>query len=303
MNSIRHVEDIAFHINMSFDPKTNIFPYPIITDNHYIIVRKNNGKIFDEHYNYVDRSFWFKFKQFISRLVIVPIVFPLTRIRIGLKIEGKENLKKNKKLIKKGVISISNHIHMWDYLCIMNAIKPIRPHILAWQRNLTGESASLVRLVGGIPIPENNMKASVAFMMHTTKMLNDGGWLHIMLEGSMWEYYRPIRPFKRGAAYYAIKADKPIIPFAFSYREPSKFRKKVFKQIALLTLHIGEPIYVNKNLKGVEKEIDLTKRMHEAVAKLAGLSKEEDIYEPIFNNSRRIDYYTDTYGIGYKGSK
>ncbi len=288
---------------MSFDPKTNKYPYPEITDNHYLVVRKNNGKIFDEHYNYVDRSFWFKFKQFISRLLIVPIVFPLTRIRLGLKIEGKENLKKNKKLIKKGVISISNHIHMWDYLCIMNAIKPIRPHILAWQRNLSGESASLVRLVGGVPIPENNMKASTAFMMHTIKMLNDGGWLHIMPEGSMWEYYRPLRPFKRGAAYFAIKANKPIIPFGFVYREPGKIRKKVFKQIALLTLRVGEPIYPNNELKGVEKEIDLTRRTHEAVAKLLELTPDENMYEPIFNDSKRIDYYTTEYGKGYKGSK
>lgn len=286
-----------------FDPKTNKFPYPECTDGHYIIVKKDNGKIFDEHYHYVDRSFGFKFKQFLSRFIIVPIVFPLTRIRMGLRIEGKEILKKHKEEFKNGVISISNHIHMWDYLCVMNAIKPRRPHVLAWKRNLTGESAGLVRLVGGIPIPEGSMRASAIFMLDVCKMLNEGGWLHIMPEGSMWEYYRPLRPFKQGAAYFAIKANKPIVPFAFVYREPNKLRKNVFHQIACLTLRIGEPIYVNNELKGKEKEKDLTIRMHEAVAKLMELTPEENMYEPIFNNSKRIDYYTSEYGAGYKGSK
>ena len=124
-----------------------------------------------------------------------------------------------------------------------------------------------------------------------------------MPEGSMWEYYRPLRPFKRGAAYLAIKADKPILPLAFSYREPSRLRKKLFGQIALLTLHVGEPLYVDKSLKGVERELDLTRRMHEAVAKLMELTPEENMYEPIYNNSKRIDYYTSEYGKGYKGSK
>ena len=286
-----------------FDPKTDKYPYPEYTDHHYIKVKKNNGKIFDENYHYVDTSFFFWLKQTFSRIIIFLIVFPLARVRLGLKIEGKQILKEHKKEFKKGVISISNHIHMWDYLSIMLAVKPRRPHVLAWKVNLTSENAGLVRLVGGIPIPEGNMKASQVFMLNVLGMLNKGGWLHIMPEGSMWEYYRPLRPFKRGAAYLAIKADKPILPLAFSYREPSRLRKKLFGQIALLTLHVGEPLYVDKSLKGVERELDLTRRMHEAVAKLMELTPEENMYEPIYNNSKRIDYYTSEYGKGYKGSK
>ena len=113
----------------------------------------------------------------------------------------------------------------------------------------------------------------------------------------MWEYYRPIRPLKTGGSYFALKYQKPIIPLAFSYRRPSWIRRKIFKQIACFTLRVGEPIYPN----GYNVE-SLTVKIHEELAKLAELSEEENMYPPVFNKSKRIDYYTDTYGVGYKGS-
>ena len=89
---------------------------------------------------------------------------------------------------------------------------------------------------------------------------------------------------------FAIKCDKPVIPLAFSYREPGKIRKKVFKQIALFTIKIGEPLYPDKSLKPKERETDLTIRSHRAVCELAGIDPNKNIYEPVFNDSKRIDY-------------
>ncbi|MBR6987496.1 MAG: hypothetical protein IKH82_05435, partial [Clostridiales bacterium] len=134
-------------------------------------------------------------------------------------------------------------------------------------------------------------------------LLNDHGWIHVYAEGSMWEYYAPIRPFKRGAAFIALSNDKPVLPMGFSYREPGRIRRNVFHQTALFTLRIGEPLYPDKALKLKDREKDLTIRAHKAVCVLAGIDPDKNIYEPVFNDSRRIDYYTDTYGVGYKGSK
>lgn len=288
---------------MYYDPKTNKFPYPLDTDHHYLNVKKDNHVVFDDKYPYVDESKSFKFKQFLMRIPLVCIVFPLTHIRMGLKVKGKKHLKENKELIKKGVVSCSNHVHMWDYLCIMNALKPKRTNILAWGPNIRGENGPAMRLVGGIPIPENNYKATLALFDAIHKKLDNGGWLHIYPEGSMWEYYAPIRPFKKGASYFACEADKPIIPLAFSYRKPGWIRRKIFHQIACFDLNIGEPIFANKELPKTEQEMDLTKRAHDAVCSLAGIDPKENIYEPLFNHSKRIDYYTKEYGVGYKGSR
>lgn len=286
-----------------FDPQTNKYPYPLQTDKHYLVVKKDDGTVFDENYPYIDKSKKFLRKQKLTRVLLRLVVFPLSYIRMGLRVKGKENFKKYKDLINKGVISCCNHVHMWDFIAIMNGIKPVKPYVLVWDKNVSGELGKMVRSVGGIPIPENDMKATKAYMSAVKGLLDDGGWLHIYPEGSMWEYYRPIRPFKRGAAYLACEFDKPIIPLAFSYRKPSWIRRLIFRQIALFDLHIGEPLFRDTKLGSVDQEVDLTKRCHDAICRLAGINPNDNMYEPIFNRSQRIDYYTEKYGVGYKGSK
>ena len=266
----------------------NKFPYPEDTSSHYITVKMDRGFVFDKDYPYVDYSKGFAFKRFWVRLLLRLIVFPLARVRMGLRIKGKANLKGNKDLLKKGAITICNHVHFWDYICVMKALHNYRwPYLLAWDKNVNGESGPLVRFVGGIPIPEHDNEATLAFTKSITKLLDDGNFLQIYSEGSMWEYYAPIRPFKRGAASIAIKNDKPIIPMAFSYRKPGWIRRKIFKQMALFTLHIGEPLYPNKELEKSAQIDDLTIRAHETMCVLAGVEKNP--YPPIYNRSKRID--------------
>ena len=153
-----------------------------------------------------------------------------------------------------------------------------------------------------MPIPDEDYHGLHAQTEAIGRMLGEGGWLHIYPEGSMWEYYRPIRPFKAGAANLACRFEKPVLPMAFTYRRPGWLRRKIFHQIALFTLNIGEPIYPNASLPRREREKDLTERCHEAVCALAQLTPEERLYEPLYNDSKRVDYYTDVYGVGYKGS-
>lgn len=286
-----------------FDPKTNRFPYPEATDTHYLKVNMDRGIVFDSDYPYYDRSAAFKFKYTLVRILLYLIVFPLARIRLGLRIRGRENLKKHRETLKKGVISCSNHVHMWDYISLMCAVKPFRTHVLSWAPNINGENGPLIRYTGGIPIPTNGLSATIAYLKAVGEMLDDGGWAHVYAEGSMWEFYAPIRPFKRGAAAIACDFDKPLLPIAFSYREPGFIRKKLFKQIACLTVNIGEPIWRDPSLPKQEQRTELTERCHEAVCRLAGIDPAENLYPPIFDDSKRIDYYTDTYGVGYKTSR
>ncbi|MBP5208623.1 MAG: 1-acyl-sn-glycerol-3-phosphate acyltransferase [Clostridia bacterium] len=273
-----------------FDPKTKKYPYPLDTATHYLVVKKNDGTVFDRDYPYVDRSAWMRFKQALIRVLLYILVFPVMTVRTGLKVKGRKNLKKHREELKGGVISVSNHIHMWDYIGVMRAAIPRRTNILAWDKNVRGENGKLIRLVGGIPVPENDIHATSAMMKALGEQL-DGGWVHVYSEGSMWEFYQPIRPFKSGAAYLSCKFDKPILPLAFSYRKPGFIRKKIFRQIARLTLTVGEPVYPDKSLPRDKRVEDLIIRSHEAVCRLAGIEPSENLYPPVYDNNTRVDYY------------
>lgn len=286
-----------------FDPKTNKFPYPLDTASHYLPVNKDNGNVYDGSYPFVNTKKSFAFKRFLMRCCLFIFVFLVARIRTGLKIEGRKNIRKHRAEIKKGVVSVCNHVHMWDYICIMRAALR-KTHILTWDKNISGPNGTLIRLNGGIPVPVGSTDGTTKMMLSTIKMIKNRGWLHVAAEASMWEYYAPIRPFKTGAAYFAYKSDRPILPLAFTYRPCGFIRKKIFKQVAKLTLHVGEPIYANKELEQKESIVDLTKRVHAEICRLAGFKKGENIYAPLYERdvSKRIDYYTSEYGAGYKGS-
>ena len=272
-----------------YDPKANI-PYPEFTDGHYRDFGELDDIAFDKDYPYVDKSPAFLKKKKVARFLLRLIVFPWSYVKLGLRIKGKENLKNNKGLLEQGAISVCNHVAMWDYIAIMNAIKPFKPYILVAKDNVAGKDGAMVRQVGGIPIPENDMAATKAYLTAVKDLLYDGGWLHIYAEGSMWEYYPYIRPFKKGAATLARMTKKPIVPMAFSYRKPSWIRRKIFKQVALFDLHIGKPLFLDESLPSViEQELDLLRRAHSAVVSLAGLTEIENRYPAVFNNSRRID--------------
>ena len=271
-----------------FDPHSTKYPYQEYTDQHYIIVKKNNGLVFDENYPFIDRSKGFKFKQFWVRFMLNLIVFPMCIPYMGLRIKNRKNLKRYKNELKDGAIMVSNHIHFWDYIAIHKAVRHRKPHVVVWAPNVRGESGTLVRMMGGIPIPDNNLGGKVAFNKAIEDSLDRGEWLQIYAEGSMWECYPYIRPFHTGAASLAIRKNKPVLPMGFAFRKPSWIRKHIFRQEVAITLTVGEPLYKDDSLSEREQCIDLTKRMHEAVCRLSDVDPKENPYPPIFDHSKKV---------------
>ena len=259
--------------------------YPEYTDMHYLVIKKNRGYVFDKDYPYIDNSKGFRFKRWFIRKLTITLVFLLTRIRLGLRVKNRKYLKQNKEILKQGVISIANHVHMWDYLGILIGIRYFNPNYLVWDKNVNGPNGKSIRLTGGIPIPINDINATKVYLKTVNDYISNGGWLHIYAEGSMWEYYRYIRPFKKGVAYFSITNNKPILPMGFSYRKPNIIRRVIFRQKALLTLNIGELIYPNTSLNKKDMETDLLKRCHEEVCKLCNI--DDNIYDAIFDNSEK----------------
>ena len=114
------------------------FEYPDRCDEHMIAVNETKQVKVDENYPFLQKSFGFKLLRSIYWLGVNGIVFLLCRLTHGLKIYGKENLKKHKSELKNGAITISNHVFMWDYLCVLKAIRPHLAYFPAWKENLNG---------------------------------------------------------------------------------------------------------------------------------------------------------------------
>ncbi|MBQ9467759.1 MAG: 1-acyl-sn-glycerol-3-phosphate acyltransferase [Clostridia bacterium] len=273
-----------------FDPKTHRYPYPKDTSAHYLVVKKDNGTVFDRNYPYVDRSKGMRFKQALTRLLLDVFAFHVARVRLGLRVKGRENLKKHREALRNGAVSCSNHVHLWDFIAVMYALRPHKPYVMIWDKNVRGENGTLMRLVRGIPIPQDDVHATAAMAKDVARVL-DGGFVHVYGEGSMWEYYQPIRPFKDGFAYFAVRNGKPVLPLAFSYRRPGWIRRKIFRQIALFTLTVGEPIFPDGTLRHDDRIKDLIVRTHDAVCRLAGIDPGENVYPPVYDRSERVDYY------------
>ncbi len=276
--------------NYTYDPMPTKYAFPRYTDRHYLVVKKNNNEVFDENFNYVNKTKKFRRRCNLMRIATVGVAFPVMKLVTNIKIVGRKIIKKHKELFRNGVVSVSNHVHLWDYIGIMMAVYPFRPYHPSWDVNCRGENKSLIRYNGGIPVPVNSIRATHKFSSEIKQLILEGNWYHTYAEGSMWEYYQPIRPFKKGAFHFAVDTDKPIVPMAYSYRKPKGLAKLFYKK-PFLTLTIGEPIFADKSLSRIKQIEDLTIRAHQEVCRLAGINPQENIYPSLFENNKRVDYY------------
>ena len=127
------------------------YQYPDRCDGHMITVKHLRDVTVDERYPYLQKSLWFKIQRGFLWVMLNGIVFPLMRLSHGLRIYGKENLKKHKGILKHGGLTISNHVFMWDYLCVLKVIRPHLAYFPAWKTNLEGSNAGLIRMAGAFP--------------------------------------------------------------------------------------------------------------------------------------------------------
>ena len=93
------------------------------SDAHIIGVRYDGRQVtLDENYPYYDNSFKYRFNHALNRCMLHCLVIPVNRVRYGLKIEGKENLRKYKAQLKDGAMTVCNHVYRWDLACVLDAI-------------------------------------------------------------------------------------------------------------------------------------------------------------------------------------
>ena len=231
----------------------------------------------DENYPYVDDSFRFRF---LNRLLVPIIVRFLMRImlhvKMGLRYKGRENLCKYKKELAGGVITIANHCFRLDCPCVLLATRaPLDVKIPMFAPNFGTKDGFFMRIVGGIPIPaaEAGMTAMKKFNEAFDEFHRRGYWFHIFPEAKRWDFYKPLRPFQKGAFTMAYKYGMPLLPCVITYRERTGFFRLFGpKELPLLQVEIGEPIFPDKTQPRAQEVNRLIETAHKNMEKMAGIT-------------------------------
>ena len=265
------------------------YTYPERSDQHMLQLKRTKKFDLDASYDYMPHGTWFKIKRALVASLLHLVVFPLTHLTHGLRIHGRENLKAHKDELKNGAITISNHVFMWDYLCVLKAIRPHISYFPAWKPNLESGFQPFMRILGGIPIPEGDIHAMAAFKRGLDDVVESGKWLHVFPEGSLWYFYPDIRPLKPAVFHYAVKYGKPLIPISMSFRKRTGFRK-IFGKGPFVDLHISKPIYADKSLPPRAAADELRARAYHIMQEMNGIHPGD----PTYNVDQNIDNYKKT---------
>lgn len=231
----------------------------------------------DEHYPYVDDSCKNRFRMKLAYFFILRICLNLfLHMKMGLRIRGREVLKRHKDKLKNGAITIANHMFRLDCPCVLLAVRArSTTRIPMFAPNFRTKDSVFLNLIGGIPIPEPEagLSAMKKFNEAFDEFHRRGWWFHIFPEACRWDMYKPLRPFQKGAFTMSYKYAKPIVPCVITYRE----RKGIYrlfgpKELPLLTVTIGEPLYPDTT-QPRKTEVDRLREMaHQQMQRMAGIT-------------------------------
>lgn len=225
---------------------------------------------FDGSYPYLDKSLKFKIWHFLIYLTLWIAAFPLNRIRYGLRIEGREKIRQNRKLFANGVMTVCNHVHRWDMICVLQAMRYRQAWIPMYAQPFRGKDGFLMKNIGGIAIPEERSGLR-AFDQALDELHARKQWIHIFPESCSWKFYAPLRPFKIGTFNMAYKYSLPILPLMISFRPRTGWRKFFCKDEPLLTIHVGDPIVPDLNTPRKEEAARMRDAAHKAMLDMAGI--------------------------------
>ena len=231
----------------------------------------------DEHYPYVDDSCKNRFRMKLAYFFILRICLNLfLHMKMGLRIRGREVLKRHKDKLKNGAITIANHMFRLDCPCVLLAVRArSTTRIPMFAPNFRTKDSVFLNLIGGVPIPEPEagLSAMKKFNEAFDEFHRRGWWFHIFPEACRWDMYKPLRPFQKGAFTMSYKYAKPIVPCVITYRE----RKGIYrlfgpKELPLLTVTIGEPLYPDTT-QPRKTEVDRLREMaHQQMQRMAGIT-------------------------------
>lgn len=225
---------------------------------------------FDGTYTYLDKSLKFKIMHILIYLTTWLLAFPLNRIRFGLRIEGREKIRRNRKLFANGMMTVCNHVHRWDMICVLQAMRYRMAWIPMYAQPFRGKDGYLMKYIGGLAIPDEH-----SGLRKFDKALNElhagKKWFHIFPESCSWRFYAPLRPFKIGAFNMAYRFAIPVVPLMISFRPRTGWRKLFGNREPLITIRVGDPILPDLSAPRKEEAARMRDTAHKTMLDMAGI--------------------------------
>ena len=232
--------------------------------------------VVDANYPYLNNSLKYRFFNWSMWGLLLKFGLGLKlRIQMGLRFKGRENLKKYKDVLSGGAITIANHMYRLDCPCVLLAVKAKHTtRIPMFAPNFSTKDNFFLNVVGGVPIPpkEAGITAIKKFNEAFDEFHRRGYWFHIFPEAARWDFYKPLRPFQKGAFSMSYKYNMPLLPCVITYRERTGiYRLFGKKSLPLLQVEIGAPIIPDRTAPRGQEVERLREEAHHTMERMAGI--------------------------------
>lgn len=202
----------------------------------------------------------------INYAIVESILWVITKIFYGLKVEGKKNIKQLKKK-KEGYIVVSNHFNIMDVPLNVSAFGPHKMQFTSIESNFAIPVAGrILSYFNTIPIPQNPRKLLYVFD-YCIKTVKEGNVVHFYPEGILLPYNNKLKCFNKGAFLCAEKSGCSIVPIVFTQRKAKGPFKYLKKYRCSYTAHILPPVEKDSNLSKKEATIELEMRVRDMMVK------------------------------------
>lgn len=228
---------------------------------------------FDDNYPYYEDSFSYKLKRALNAFFLRWPGRLFLRLCFGFRMKGRDILKKYKKELAKGGVSVCNHVKREDAVMVCHALNKFRSiHLPVYAKHMNNNGFYwMLHSMGGVPVAET-MGGMKKFNEAFDKFHEKGDWIHVFAEEVRWDLYPYIRPFRKGAFTMAYKYNCPLVPLVITFRERKGFFKLTGpKDLPLFTIEILEPVFPDKSQRRETEVLRMLKEAHARMVKAAGI--------------------------------
>jgi len=249
--------------------------YTDFKDNSYMNTKVLKEKKIRNDYKYLPRSILVKVLRFLFYyFMAAPILYFVAKIKYGVKVNGRKNLKK----VKGGAILIGNHTNPFD--CAFASVfvgLPKRNYFICNKDAVQVVIGKyFTKALGALPLPDEP-KGLINLSNAVDSLVKKGNYVTIYPETCIWPYYTKLRPLASANFHYAVKSEVPIIPFAVTYRYARG--KNYLRKKPKVNISICEPIYPNKELRAIEAKQDLADKTTQVLKSVIEIEDNVALYE------------------------